>query len=120
MKGLLITTKDKFKIVEVDKLETLVDGNIEVVRPTAGYTDKLLLKDNIFVCDEEGHCKEKKNNYFGTLLYNGLYGPKTIYPIAGDIVIIGETEEDFRGLTEDEISYYTQILRLLRLKEVGD
>lgn len=116
MKGLLITTDDKFKIVNIDKTEELVGGLVERVRPTAGYKDKLLLKENIFICDEEGHCKEKNINYFGTLMYNGLYGPKSIYPIAGDIVIVGEVDDNFKTLTNEDIEYYRRILKLLRLK----
>ena len=120
MKCILVNTNDTFKIVDSDDLQYLVGGNVEVVRPTAGYTDKLLLRENVFVCDEEGLCKEKECNYFGTLLYNGLFGPKQIYPLAGEIVIVGESKEDFRSLTDDEVDYYTNILKLLRFKEVGD
>lgn len=119
MKCILVTTNDKYKVVDTNNLQDLVGGHVEIVRPTSGYTDRLLLKNNVFLCDEEGHCKEKPNNYFGTLLYNGLYGPKSIYPIAGDIVIVGESEEDFRDLTDEEIEYYTSILKILRIRELS-
>lgn len=120
MKSILVKTNDTFQIVDSDNLRSLVNGYIEVVRPMAGYTDKLLLRGNVFVCDEEGLCKEKETNYFGTLLYNGLFGLKQIYPIAGNIVIIGMGREDFRSLTNEELDYYNKILKLLGFKEVGD
>lgn len=120
MKCILVNTNDTFKIVDSDDLQYLVGGYVEVVRPTAGYTDKLLLRENIFVCDEEGLCKDKRSNYFGTLLYNGLFGSNKIYPIAGDIVIVGESKDDFRSLTDEEVEYYINILNVLRFKEVGD
>lgn len=120
MKSILVKTNDTFQIIDSDNLRSLVNGYVEVVRPTAGYIDKLLLRENVFVCDEEGLCKEKETNYFGTLLYNGLFGPQKLYPIAGDIVIIGMDREDFRSLTNEEVDYYNKILKLLRFKEVGE
>lgn len=119
MKCILVTTNNTYKVTDSDNLRELVDGYIEIVRPTAGYTDNLLLRDNVFVVDEEGHCKEKPLNYFGTLVYNGLYGPREIYPIAGDIVLIGDEIEDFRNLTDKEIEYYKEVLEVLKYREVS-
>lgn len=119
MKCILVTTNNTFKITHSDNFRELVDGYIEIVRPTAGYTDKLLLRDNVFVVDEEGHCKEKPLNYFGTLLYNGLFGPREIYPISGDIVIVGDSREDLRGLADKEIEYYKEVLEALKYREVS-
>lgn len=119
MKCLLVTSNDKYKIINTNNLRYLVGGYVEVVKPTAGYTDKLLLRDNVFLCDEEGHCKEKECNYIGTLLYNGLRDHKQIYPIAGDIVIIGLDGGDLRSLTDEEVEYYISLLKVLRIKEVS-
>lgn len=116
MKYLLVNTDNKYKIVGDDNLNELVDGNIELVKPKYGYTDKLLLNGNVFVCDDEFIFKDKPHNHFGSLLYNGTYSIGPIYPIRGNIVITGE---ELASLKDDEITYYIQILKLLKYKEMN-
>lgn len=108
MKVIVVKPNNTFKVVEtageLEDLQGLVGGYIEAVRPTAGYENATLKLGNVFLCDEEGHLKEKPLNRWGTILYNGV--SKDIHPIVGDIVIIGESNENFRGLLDDEIGYY--------------
>lgn len=119
MKTILITTDDRFEVLESKDLNNLVGGYFEIVSPKAGYRDKLLLEGNVFLCDEDGLNKEKLLNYFGTLLYNGLFGPNELYPIVGDIVIAGSATEGLRDLTDEEIYHYKEVLKILRFKEVS-
>lgn len=112
MRVLVITTENEISLRNVDNykdMRKIVDGNIEAVYPTFAYTNNLLLKDNCFVCDEEGWYHDREINQIATMLYNGL--DLTSSPILGDIFIVGYDDEDFRGLNNNEIDFYLNNFR---------
>lgn len=119
MRVISVKTNKTFEIKEIDndykELQKLVDGYIEPVHPISAYENNLLLPGTLFLVDEEGLLKDKEINVYGTLLYNG--NSLSPYPIVGDLVILGETKDDFRGLTDDEVSKLTAKLRLYGVKE---
>ncbi|MGL5153123.1 MAG: DUF3846 domain-containing protein [Clostridium sp.] len=120
MNVIVIKPNNTYSIVDTDgnikDLQNLVGGYVEPVRPTAAYVHAMLKTDNLFLCDEEGLLKEKAFNRWGTMMYNGI--SEKIHPVVGDIVIIGESEEDFRGLSNDEISYYRTWFKFGGIEEV--
>ena len=119
MRVIVVKTDNTFEIKdikgELKDYQDIVGGYIEPVRPAAAYRHKLMTLGLIFIVDEEGHMKNKDTNLVGTYLYNGSF---VGYPIAGDIMFIGETDEEFRGLTDDEIMSLTQLFRILHCEEV--
>lgn len=54
MKIIVIKTDNTYQVKDVEDISKVLDGCIKTVRPTAAYVDKLLLRDNLFVCDKEG------------------------------------------------------------------
>lgn len=119
MKVILVRTNHTYSIVEtkgtLDDLQKLVGGWIETVRPATAYRHSMMEPGMLFIVDEDGHMKQKYTNLVGTYMYNGSY---IGYPILGDIVFIGESNEDFRGLTDDEIIKLKMILRIQNCNEV--
>ena len=119
MKAIVVKTDDTFSVIDIENklkpLQELVGGGIETVYPREAYKNGWMGKDNLFLVDEEGLLKDKYVNFFGTMLYNGYVA--TPYCIAGDIVVLGIDGEDFRGLTDDEISKYRALLRMFNIKE---
>lgn len=120
MKVIVVRTNDTFSVVDIENklkpLQELVGGNIETVYPKEAYENDWMEKDHLFLVDEEGAISNKDTNSFGTMLYNGYVA--TPYYIAGDIVILGFDEEDFRGLTDDEIGKYKALFKMSRIEEV--
>lgn len=116
MKIILVKTDNTYEVKDVDDVSKVLNGWMEIVSPKAAYRDNLLLWSNVFVCDEEGHPKGLKENWFGTLLYNGLKPAEMVYLIVGDIFLIGVHGEDFRGLTDDEIEYYVELLETVNIR----
>ena len=117
MIGILVKTSNTYQVLDQKDISNVLDGWIEIVRPRAAYQENLLKPYNVFVCDEEGLMKGLEVNKVGTVLYNDLKNPTDFYPIVGDIFIIGEQGEYFRGLTEDEINFYKKLLKKLNIKE---
>lgn len=108
MKILVIKTDNSMEVKEADgyeEMQEVVGGYIETVYPLNAYENKLMTRDNCFVVDEEGLCKEKPINLLGTILYSGT-DVSNFSPIVGDIFIVGRGEEDFKGLIDDEVDFY--------------
>lgn len=106
MKGLVITTQQKMKVLDFGEpaYETIgkaVDGWIEVVHP------KGLPAPFCMVVNEEGLLRGLPLNLFGSILYGTARHGN---PIVGDIVFLKECfvtpgERDFAGLDEDDIKF---------------
>lgn len=119
MNVIVVRSNNTYSVVNtkgsIKDLETLVGGYVKPVRPRAAYMTATLKVGNIFLCDEDGEYNKKQFNRWGTMMYNGI--ADKIHPIVGDIVIIGETAEEFIGLTKDEISYYKTWFRFGGIEE---
>lgn len=96
----------------LDRLQQLVGGYIELVRPAG------LVPPFVMVVDEEGLLKDKPENRIASYLYGGRA------PIVGDVIIMGEglnqdSERDLVGLTEEQIErcqrYLSSIQQLLHI-----
>ncbi len=75
----------------LEALQGAVDGYIEVFRPWRGPV--------AVICNEEGKLRGMGPNIrIGTEI------------LAGTILVVGLDGEEFRGLTEDEITKYTALL----------
>lgn len=102
MTALLITTDDKFEVVECDPKRGLKDfykhigcDLVQVVAPYGLQRLGLLPENFIMVVDEEGLLKDKpKLNMFASTFYGS--------PIYGNAMIVKENEEDFEALTEED------------------
>lgn len=108
MKILVIKTDASMEVKEVDdykEMQEVVGGYIETVYPANAYENKIMTRGNCFVVDEEGLCKGKPINLLGTILYSGT-DANNFSPIVGDIFIVGYCDEDFRGLSDDEVDFY--------------
>lgn len=120
MIGILVRTNNTYQVLDADVLKVL-DCFIEIVRPRAAYEENLLKLSNVFICDEEGLMKDLEVNKTGTILYNGLKSAE-LYPIVGNIFIIGEKRDsfgdlDFRDLTSKEIDFYKKLLKKFGIQE---
>lgn len=119
MKVIVIKTDNSIAVKELNKnnvvrdMRDIVRGWVEVVRPRIAYQNKLMTPGTIFCCDEDGQMNQKEPNLIGSILYNGSF-PPVDYVIVGDIFIAGETQEDIRGLKDNEISRYLDILATLK------
>jgi len=89
MKIIIKNPKEEPYVAEVeDNLETyqkIVGGYIEAIK-IGDSQDRILL-----ICNEEGKLKGLQPNFF-------ISGDT----IVGTVFFVGEGEEDFRGLTDDE------------------
>ena len=105
MKGIVITTENKMKVVEFEEplyktIGAAVDGWIEVVHPR-GLADPFCM-----VVNDEGLLKQLPLNTLGCILYGtAIHGS----PIVGDVVLIKEGftkagERDFIGLEDEDIN----------------
>lgn len=72
-----------------------VQGLIEVVYPHNG-------DDICYICNEEGKLIGMEGN-------RTIYGGNTI--LAGPFFICGLTEDDFRGLTDEEVTKYMEVFK---------
>lgn len=121
MKVILVKTNNTYVVEDVKDATTLIEGYTEMVTPVKAYDRGLLLKDNAFICDEEGLIKGLSKNHFASILYDH---PSSY--IAGDVVIVGLYFDlislglDYRGLTVGEIEYYERILEQYGLTKVGE
>ena len=106
MKGLVINTQNKMKIVDFGEpayktIGAAVDGWIEVVHP------KGLPAPFCMVVNEEGLLRGLPLNLFGSILYGTIHHGN---PIVGDIVLLKDGftnagERDFVGLDDDDIKF---------------
>lgn len=106
MKGLVINTENKMKVVDFDEpvyktIGKAVGGWIEVVH-SKGLPAPLCM-----VVNEEGLLRGLPLNLFGCILYGTAQHGN---PIVGDIVLLKEGfttpgERDFIGLDEDNIKF---------------
>lgn len=93
--GILVKTNNEVSIVELTmplhvSLGGYVDGYIEHVNP------KGLKSPHCMIVDEEGLCKKKPLNMFGTIVCANAF------PIVGDVVFC---KDGYRGEDADIIGY---------------
>ena len=113
-KAIVVTADNRAFIRDIEVIDgsmlndlwAIVDGYIEIVRPT-GLEEPLCL-----VCDEEGLLKGKALNVFASLVYGVLDHGN---PIVGDVVILHEGfrdgEPDLVGIPDDSVDgLYNRIL----------
>lgn len=85
-----IVIKEPYKQPYVKDIEDKLEAYQEIV---GGYIEVILFTDNILiVCNEEGKLMGLEPNIY---LRNDI--------IVGTIFFVGRREEDFRGLTDNEI-----------------
>ena len=83
---------------ELEQLQAAVGGYIECIYP---FEDQVGI-----ICNEEGKIN-------GMELNRALYSDKgQIYDIvAGPMLVVGLSDEDFRDLTDEEVEKYTEMYR---------
>ena len=84
---------------DLDDLQAAVGGYIECIYMEDGKT--------ILICNEEGKINGLPLN---RIVYNVEGKPYDV--IAGDFIIVGDDDDDFRSLTDDEIAYYSDVMSL--------
>lgn len=111
MKGLVISTKQKMRVVDFgepayEAIRKAVGGWLEIVHPK-GLTDPFCM-----VVNEEGLLRGLPMNLIGSILYETYRHGN---PVVGDIVLLKEGfttpgERDFIGLNEDDINFLSALV----------
>lgn len=103
MKGMVFTAGEKMYVKDFKDhadMEKTLGGYVERVHP------KGLESPLVMLVDDEGVCKNKPANIFGSVLYNPSCVPGVC--IAGDIIILAEKIQgpnlEYLDLSDDQIN----------------